>query len=169
MTAGGVQVEVRFYTRAYVRLGELVFRHHFKVVEILSDVMLELPWPRSYNPTVDWKERYADVPQGSGSYQLSFDGSRDSTQVQFQRNFEIGLPVDTFIKYLERKPSRTSKKKCFSNALGYTLVVLRCSKHSGIFILVLAQPKGVITHFDLWNQTPNQDVVWTPLSPSYRH
>ena len=36
------------------------------------------------------------------------------------------------------------------------------------FLLVLAQPKWVITHFDLWNQTLNQDVVWTALSPSYR-
>ena len=41
--------------------------------------------------------------------------------------------------------------------------------HTGISILVLAQPKVVITHFDLWNQRLNQDVVWTPLSPSYRH
>ena len=41
--------------------------------------------------------------------------------------------------------------------------------HTGISILVLAQPKVVITHFDLWNQTLNKDVVWTPLSPSYRH
>ena len=31
-----------------------------------------------------------------------------------------------------------------------------------IFILVLVQPKVVITHFDLWNQTPNQDMEWTP-------
>ena len=30
------------------------------------------------------------------------------------------------------------------------------------FILVLASPKWVITHFDLLNQTPNHDVVWTP-------
>ena len=32
-------------------------------------------------------------------------------------------------------------------------------------MLVLAQPKVVITHFDLWNQTLNQDMEWTPLSP----
>ena len=57
LTAGGVQVEVRYYTRAYVRVGELVFRHHFKVLEILPDVVLGLPWLRSYNPTVNWKER----------------------------------------------------------------------------------------------------------------
>ena len=31
VTAGGVQVEVPYYTRIYVRVGELVFRHHFKV------------------------------------------------------------------------------------------------------------------------------------------
>ena len=40
LTAGGVHVEVRYYTRAYVRVGELVFRHHFKVLEILPDVVL---------------------------------------------------------------------------------------------------------------------------------
>ena len=61
LTAGGVQVEVRYYTRAYVRVGELVFRHHFKVLEILPDVVLGLPWLRSYNPTVNSKERYAHI------------------------------------------------------------------------------------------------------------
>ena len=40
LTAGGVQVKVGYYTRAYVRVGELVFRHHFKVLEILPDVVL---------------------------------------------------------------------------------------------------------------------------------
>ena len=44
LTAGGVQVEIRYYTKAYVRVGELVFRHHFKVLEILPDVVLGLPW-----------------------------------------------------------------------------------------------------------------------------
>ena len=53
LTAGGVQVEVRYYTRPYVRVGELVFPHHFKVLEILPDVVLGLPWLRSYNPTVN--------------------------------------------------------------------------------------------------------------------
>ena len=70
VTDGGVQVEVRYYTGAYVRVGELVFPHHFKVLEILPDVVLGLPWLRSYNPTVNWKERYADVRHGSGSYRL---------------------------------------------------------------------------------------------------
>ena len=64
LTASGVQVEVRYYTRAYVRVGELVFRHHFKVLDILPDVVLGLPWLRSYNPTVNWKERYADIQHG---------------------------------------------------------------------------------------------------------
>ena len=64
LTAGGVQVKVRYYTRAYVRVGELVFRHHFKVSEILPDVVLGLPWLRSYNRTVNWKERYADIQHG---------------------------------------------------------------------------------------------------------
>ena len=81
LTAGGVQVEVRYYTRAYVRVGELVFRHHFKVLEILPDVVLGLPWLRSYNPTVNWKERYADIQHGSNFYRLSFGESRHSTQL----------------------------------------------------------------------------------------
>ena len=34
LTAGGVQVEVRYYTRAYVRVGELVFRYHFKEKDV---------------------------------------------------------------------------------------------------------------------------------------
>ena len=68
LTAGGVQVEVRYYTRAYVRVGQLVFRPHFKVLEILPDVVLGLPWLRSYNPTVNWKERHADIQHGSSSY-----------------------------------------------------------------------------------------------------
>ena len=84
VSAAGVQVEVRYYTRAYVRVGEFVFRHHFKVLEIVPDVVLGLPWLGSYNPTVDWKERYADVRHGSTSYRLSFDESRESTQLQFQ-------------------------------------------------------------------------------------
>ena len=67
LTAGGVQVEVRHYTRAYVRVGELVFPHHFKVLEFLPDVVLGLPWLRSYNPTVNWKERYTDIQHGSSS------------------------------------------------------------------------------------------------------
>ena len=61
LTTGGVKVEVGYYTRAYVRVGELVFPHHFKVLEILPDLGLGLPWLRSYNPTVDRKERYASV------------------------------------------------------------------------------------------------------------
>ena len=67
MTAGGVQVEVRYDTGAYVQIGEFVFRHHFKVLEILPDVVLGLPWLQSYNPTVNSKERYADVRHGSVS------------------------------------------------------------------------------------------------------
>ena len=47
-------------------------------------MVLWLPWLRSYNRTVDWKERYADVQHGSTSYGLSFDESRDSTLLQFQ-------------------------------------------------------------------------------------
>ena len=91
LTAGGVQVEVQYYTRAYVRVGELVFRHHFKVLEILPDVVLGLPSLRSYNPTVSWKERYADIQHGSSSYRLSIDESRHSTQLQFQAASKLDL------------------------------------------------------------------------------
>ena len=44
LTAGGVQVEVQYYMRAHVRGGDLVFPHHLKVMEILPDVVLGLPW-----------------------------------------------------------------------------------------------------------------------------
>ena len=91
LTAGGVQVEVRYYTRAYVRVGELVFRHHFKVLEISPDVVLGLPWLRSYNPTVNWKEQYADIQHGSNSYRLSFGKSRHSTKLQFQAASKLDL------------------------------------------------------------------------------
>ena len=91
LTAGGVQVEVRYYMRAYVRVGELVFQHHFKVLEVLPDVVLGLPWHRSYNPTVNWKERYADIQHGSNSYRLSFGESRHSTQLQFQAASKLDL------------------------------------------------------------------------------
>ena len=91
LTAGGVQVEVRYYTRAYVRVGELVFCHHFKVLEILPDVVRGLPWLRSYNPTVNWKERYADIQHGSNLYHLSFGESRHSTQLQFQAASKLDI------------------------------------------------------------------------------
>ena len=91
LTAGGVQVEVSYYTRAYVRVGELVFRHHFKVLEILPDVVLGLPWLRSYNPTVNWKERYADIQHCSNSYRLSLGESSNSTQLQFQTASKLDL------------------------------------------------------------------------------
>ena len=91
MTAGGVQVQVRYYTTAYVRIGAFVFRHHFEVPEIVPDMVLGLPWLRSYNPTVNWEERYADVRHGSTSYRSSFDGSRDSTRLQFQATSRLEL------------------------------------------------------------------------------
>ena len=91
LTAGGVQVEVRYYTRAYVRVGELVFQHHSKVLEILPNVVFGLPWLQSYNPTVNWKERYADIQHGSRTYRLSFDESRYSTQLQFQAASKLDL------------------------------------------------------------------------------
>ena len=91
LTAGGVQVEVRYYTRAYIRDGELVFRHHFKVLEILTDVVLALQWLRSYNPTVNWKEQYAHIQHASSSYRLSSDETRHSTQLQFQVASKLDL------------------------------------------------------------------------------
>ena len=91
LTAGGVQVEVRYYRRAYVRVRELVFRHHFKVLEISPDVVLGLPWLQSYNSTVSWKERYADIQHGLISYRLSFGEPRHSTKLQFQAASKLDL------------------------------------------------------------------------------
>ena len=91
LTARGVQVEVRYYRRAYFRVGELVLGHHFKVLEILPDVVLRLPWLRTCNPTVNWKERYADIQHGSSLYRLSFDESRHSTQLQLQAASKLDL------------------------------------------------------------------------------
>ena len=53
--------------------------------------MLGLPWLRSYNPTVNWKERYADIQHGSISYRLSFGESKHSTQLQFQAASKLDL------------------------------------------------------------------------------
>ena len=58
---------------------------------MLPDVVLGLPWLRSYNPTVNWKGRYADIPHGSNSYRLSFGESRHSTQLQFQAASKLDL------------------------------------------------------------------------------
>ena len=91
LTAGGVQVEMRYYMRAYVRVEELVFRHHFKVLEILPNVVFGLPWLGIYNSTVNWMEQYADVQHGSGSCPLSFDDSKHSTQLQFQAARKLDL------------------------------------------------------------------------------
>ena len=57
-------------------LGNLYF--DTKVLEILLDVVLGLPWLGSYNPTVNWKQWHTDIQHGSTSHRLSFDGSRDS-------------------------------------------------------------------------------------------
>ena len=54
-------------------------------------MVLGLPWLRSYNPTVNWKERYADIQHGSNSYRLSFGESRHSTQLQFQAASKLDL------------------------------------------------------------------------------
>ena len=64
--------------------AEFPFRHHLKVPELPPDVVLGLPWLRSYNLTVNWKERYADVQHGSTPYRLSFRRSSDCTRLHFQ-------------------------------------------------------------------------------------
>ena len=84
-------MEVRYYTRAYVPVGELVFRHHFKVLEILPDVVLGLPWLPSCNRTVNCKELYANIQHGSRTYRLSIDESRHSTKLQFQAASKLDL------------------------------------------------------------------------------
>ena len=100
LTAGGVQVEVRYYTRAYVRVGELVFRHHFKVLEILPEVVLGLPWLRSYNPTVNWKERYADIQHGSNTgYLLA------NQDIPPSYSFKL-LQSWTFFRYFHAVPQK---------------------------------------------------------------
>ena len=128
LTARDVQVEVRYYTRAYVRVGELVFRHHFKVLEIPPDVVLGLPWLPSYNPTVNWKERYADIQHGSSSYRLSFGESRHSTQLQFQAASKLDLlstlssgtsganPVGSSTPHAKERPDLHSSTRAQSGA-----------------------------------------------------
>ena len=103
---------MQYYTRTYVRVGEFIFRYHFKVLEIVPDVVLGLPWLRSYSPTVDSKERYADVRDGSSTYRLSYDESRHSTKLQFQTPWKLDLLFDTFIQYLERKPGSKPYTTC---------------------------------------------------------
>ena len=66
---------------AYVCIEKFPFSHHFKVLEILPDVVLGLTWLQSYNPIVNWEERYADVRHPSTSYKLSLDGSKESTRL----------------------------------------------------------------------------------------
>ena len=113
LTARGVQVEVRYYTRDYVRVRDLVFRHHFKGLEILPDVVLRLPWLRSYNPTVDWKERYVDIQHGLKTYRLSFNESTQSTQLQFQAASRLDLLSTLSSSTLKASPvgSRTPHAK----------------------------------------------------------
>ena len=54
-------------------------------------MVLGLPWLRSYNPTVNWKERYADIQHYPRKYRLSFDKSRHCTQLQFQAASKLDL------------------------------------------------------------------------------
>ena len=50
-----------------------------------------VPWLQSLNPTVNLKERYADIQHGSSSYQLSLDESRHSTKLQSQAASKLDL------------------------------------------------------------------------------
>ena len=109
LTAGGVYVEVRYCTRAYIPVGELVFRHHFKVLEIPPDVVLPLPWLPSYNPAVNWKERYADIQLDSNSYPLWFWQIKPAT---VSSRFEAGPSFDTFIQCLESESGWKSYPTC---------------------------------------------------------
>ena len=49
--------------------------------------------------------------------------------------------------------------QCFE---AYSSCIRDALSIQGISFLGLAPGKVVITHFDLWNQTPNQDMEWTP-------
>ena len=49
--------------------------------------------------------------------------------------------------------------QCFE---AYSSCIRDALSIQAFLILVLVPPKLVITHFDLWNQTPNQDMEWTP-------
>ena len=65
MTAGRVQVKIWYYMTACVRIGEVVFRPHFKVLDILPGVVLGIPRVRIS------KERNADILQRSTLYQFA--------------------------------------------------------------------------------------------------
>ena len=86
-----------------------MLRHHFEVLEIPPDVVLELPWLPSYNPIVYWRERYAYVRQGPTLYRLFFDGSRGSTRLQFQPTFNLEL---LSIEYLENSSTGEPNISC---------------------------------------------------------
>ena len=57
----------------------------------------------SYNRTVNWKERYADIQHGWSSYRSSLNESRHFTQLQFQADSKLDLPST-----LSSSTSRTS-------------------------------------------------------------
>ena len=83
---------------AYVCIEKFPFSHHFKVLEILPDVVLGLTWLQSYNLIVNWEERYADVRHPSTSYKLSWmdpKNPHDYTcmQLQNQVSFRHFQPV----------------------------------------------------------------------------
>ena len=50
-----------------------------------------LPWLSSYNPTINWKDRYADIQHGSNLHRLSLGESRHPTQLQFQAASKLDL------------------------------------------------------------------------------
>ena len=102
-------MEVRDYTRAYVRVGELVFRHHFKVLEILPDVVLGLPWLRSYNPTVNWKQRHSTQLQFEASSKLDFLSTLSSSTSR-------ASPVASPTPHAKERPDLHSSTRAQSGA-----------------------------------------------------
>ena len=74
-----------------LELENAYFQTTSKFLEILPDVVLWLPCLLRYNPTVNWKEWYADIRHGPTSYRLSFDESTDATQLQFQATSKLDV------------------------------------------------------------------------------
>ena len=64
-----------------------MFRHQFRVIENVPDVVLEVPWLESYNPTAHSDPRCANVP----TYGLFSVSLRDSTRLQFQPTLKLQL------------------------------------------------------------------------------
>ena len=104
LTAGGVQVEVRHYTRAYVRVVDLVFRHHFKVSEILPDVVLN--WGTMASKLQSYCQLEGTVCGRTAWFEFVPIVSRRFKAFHpaaVPGRFEAGSSFDSFIQYLESK------------------------------------------------------------------